>query len=108
MTIKTKSPKFGYYINLDERGEFYADVRNIKGETVFEISIDGGEDCSNIFEDGFMKNKTDMNGLTDYLQELKVIPKDGIVLSMMEFESHVEKTNKVEKTTKKASKDLAL
>jgi hypothetical protein len=26
-----------YYINLDERGEFFADVRNAEGDTVFEI-----------------------------------------------------------------------
>jgi hypothetical protein len=28
---------FKYYVNLDERGEFYADVRNEQGKTVYEI-----------------------------------------------------------------------
>jgi len=28
---------FGYQIDLDERGDFVADVRNAEGKTVFEI-----------------------------------------------------------------------
>lgn len=49
-----------YHINLDERGEFYADVR--RGEkTILEIK--GNE----MFEDGFMKNKDDVRGLQQYL-----------------------------------------
>ncbi len=59
--------KFEYFINLDERGEFNADVRNEKGKTVFEFS---GFD---IFEDGFMKNKHDISGLRDYLIDLKIM-----------------------------------
>lgn len=30
-------PIFGYFVNLDERGEFYADVRDEAGKTVYEI-----------------------------------------------------------------------
>ena len=60
--------QFEYFINLDERGEFYADVRDQVGETVFEIH---GFD---IFEDGFMKHKTDLKGLTDYLFQLDILP----------------------------------
>jgi hypothetical protein len=56
-----------YHINLDERGEFYADVRKNDKDTVFEIK---GFD---IFEDGFMKHKKDMNGLKDYLIHLKIM-----------------------------------
>ncbi|WP_240533969.1 hypothetical protein [Aeromonas veronii] len=34
---KQRDPLYGYYINLDERGDFYADVRDADGSTVFEI-----------------------------------------------------------------------
>ena len=56
-----------YHINLDERGEFYADVRRNDEETVFEIK---GFD---IFKDGFMKNSRDMDGLKQYLTSLGTI-----------------------------------
>lgn len=58
---------FTYHVNLDERGEFYADVRNSQEETVFEIH--GGQ----IFEDGFMKHKTDLFGLREYLVSLGIM-----------------------------------
>lgn len=58
--------KLEYFINLDERGEFYADVRR-NGDTIFEIQ--GFE----IFEDGFMRNKHDLAGLTEYLNSLGLI-----------------------------------
>lgn len=66
-----------YFINLDERGEFFADVRNSKGSTVFEIH---GFD---IFEDGFMEHSNDLSGLFDYLYELNII----------EFNSEIKKGN---------------
>jgi hypothetical protein len=31
------APIFGYYVNLDERGEFYADVRDENDKTIYEI-----------------------------------------------------------------------
>ncbi len=52
---------YKYYINLDERGEFFADVRDENENTIFEIR---GFD---MFEDGFMKNKHDVDGLREYL-----------------------------------------
>jgi hypothetical protein len=69
--------KYFYHINFDERGSFYADVRNSKEETVFEIKAGDelGEDETSIFEDGFMKHKQDLNGLANYLVDLGVIAK---------------------------------
>lgn len=68
------SSVFTYYINLDERGSFYADVRNSDEETVFEIS---GFD---IFEDGFMDDKNDMDGLHSHLVKLGIMaPGDKLV-----------------------------
>lgn len=62
--------KYTYHINLDERGEFRADVRDAEEQTVFEI--EGFE----IFEDGFMKNKYDLVNLADYLIHLGIINKE--------------------------------
>lgn len=60
--------KYQYFINLDERGEFYADVRAKKTQkTVYEIH---GFD---MFEDGFMSDKNDLDGLLDYLISARVI-----------------------------------
>lgn len=55
-----------YYINLDERGEFFADVRR-DDKTIFEIK------GSEIFEDGFMKHKNDLIGLSQHLYELGIL-----------------------------------
>lgn len=80
--------KYGYYIDLDERGVFYADVRNQEGKTVFEVrSGEGSDDDSNIFEDGFMRDKNDLDGLASYLIQLNVIPLGSQILTMTEFES---------------------
>ncbi|MDR2032817.1 MAG: hypothetical protein LBP86_11350 [Azoarcus sp.] len=72
---------FHYHVNLDERGSYDADVRSPDGQTVFEIRagnlLDEGE--SSIFEDGFMRHGKDMDGLTDYLRQLYVIPVQGVV-----------------------------
>lgn len=59
-----------YFINLDERGEFYADVRDESNNTIFEIK---GFD---IFEDGWMRNKNDLMGLRNYLVDLGVMKND--------------------------------
>ena len=66
---------YTYHINLNERGSFYADVRNSGGKTVFEIragdELKPGE--SSIFEDGYMKGTHDMDGLKEYLVELGIM-----------------------------------
>jgi len=60
---------YGYYINLDERGEFFADVRRESdGYTVFEIH---GFD---VFQDGWMNNKKDVDGLRAMLVDLSILP----------------------------------
>jgi hypothetical protein len=65
---------YEYYINLDERGEFEADVRDADGKTVFELNAD-------LFEDGWMKNKHDIFGLLGYLEEMDIVP-DGSRLEL--------------------------
>lgn len=82
-----EAQEYGYYINLDERGEFNADVRDRSGKTVFEIKAGSdNQDESSIFEDGFMSDKTDIDGLCAYLQDIGIIPKNGKILSMSDFE----------------------
>ena len=77
-------PVYGYSINLDERGDFYADVRNGNGKTVFEIKSGDslGEDESSILEDGFMKDKHDLDGLGKYLRSLGVMPKTAVLATL--------------------------
>ncbi len=64
MTQLFRSAVYRYFINLDERGEFYADVRNVRDRSIFEIK--GFE----IFEDGWMRHKHDLDGLKRYLVHL--------------------------------------
>jgi len=60
---------FSYTINLDERGEFYADVRQENGESIFEVrSNDDG--VIEMVEDGFMNDTRDVTGLADHLVSL--------------------------------------
>jgi hypothetical protein len=84
---------FGYYVNLDERGGFFADVRDVQGKTVVEIktgnALDDGEEESMIVEDGFMKHKADIDGLTEYLRSVGAIGAESEVLEMQEFEARV-------------------
>jgi hypothetical protein len=76
--------KFYYYINLNERGSFSADVRNANGDTVFDIKA-GNEleaDESSIFEDGYMDHKDDLMGLYEYLVELEILRRHVDTLQM--------------------------
>jgi len=66
--------KYKYYIDLDERGEFDADVRNEAEDTVFTIK--GFE----IFEDDYMKHSKDIDGLKDHLVSLGIMkPGDNLI-----------------------------
>ena len=66
---------FKYYINLDERGEFFADVRNSNDETIFEIHD------FEIFEDGFREIELTNSGENNFL--FRGMPKNILV-----YESH--------------------
>ena len=69
---------YTYWINLDERGSFRADVRNSNGKTIFNILAGDelGPDESSIFEDGWMKHKNDLEGLREYLVHLGIMSKE--------------------------------
>ena len=66
---------YEYFINLDERGSFLADVRDPKGKTVFIIKAGNelSEDETSIFDDGYMDHPEDLVNLADYLRDLKIM-----------------------------------
>ena len=79
--------RFEYHIDLDERGSFRAHVENKKtGKVVFEFSneiacIDDNGNLTGetydgelwIVEAGFMKHTEDLDGLEEYLVDMKII-----------------------------------
>lgn len=73
---------YSYFINLDERGGFNADVRDEAGQTVFEVKA--GDELPNgetsVFEDGYMKGPFDLAGLGVYLSDVGIM-KPGDTLS---------------------------
>lgn len=68
-----------YFINRDERGEFYADVRDSEDNTVFELktSDDPNEGDEDFLANVGMKHTKDIEGLEDHLKEIGTIPKDA-------------------------------
>lgn len=74
----------GYYINLDERGDFYADIRNEDEQTIFEIRNE--DDEISLIVNGFMSHKEDLDGLQDYLKEIGLIDGSAELLSAKDFE----------------------
>jgi EAL domain-containing protein (putative c-di-GMP-specific phosphodiesterase class I) len=76
MENKNIIPKFFYYVNLDERGEFNADVRNLLERSVFEITTIG---IHELIEDGFLKHKDDLIGLLTHLKSLEIVPKNAVL-----------------------------
>lgn len=86
--MKTLAPinsavEYYHHVNLDERGSYSADVRDADDKQIFLIlagdELSDGE--SSIFEDGFMKHKDDMAGLTDLLISLTLIPAGSRILN---------------------------
>lgn len=75
----------GYYINLDERGEFFADVRDQNDVTIFEVRSE--EDGSiGLIEDGYMAHKKDLEGLCAYLAEVGLVHASADLLPSDQFE----------------------
>ncbi len=70
MTQLFRGTAYRYFINLNERGCFHADVRNTRGRSIFEIK--GFE----IFEDGWMQHRSDIAGLKRYLVHLGLMKRE--------------------------------
>lgn len=75
--------KLEYYINEDACDAFRADVRLPSGEKIFEINagdiLDYDEVCE-VFADGHMKNKYDLDGLLKYLKDLGIAEEQDILV----------------------------
>lgn len=68
------SVEYDYVINLDERGEFYADVREPdNGASIYFVRSDFETGEIEQVSDGFMKHKKDVAGLQLYLRSLGFI-----------------------------------
>lgn len=65
--------KYEYYVNLNERGRFYADVRNPAGQTVWELSVE--EDSLEDTMDGLypLEHPQDVEGLLEHLKETGIL-----------------------------------
>lgn len=98
---------YEYYINLDERGMFYADVRNPEGVTVFEIKIEPYEK-GNIFDDRWMKHKNDLAGLKEYLQDLGIMDQGDVLYHGQKDNTFakVKLNNKTVKISKKKWEEI--
>jgi len=90
-----ESGPLGYYVNLDERGDFYADVRDPSGATILEVRSE--EDGSiALIEDGFMRHKTDLDGLAEHLVSLGLIGIGAELLPSDRFEARLDETPDME------------
>jgi hypothetical protein len=78
--LKENTRTLEYVIDMDERGEFAASVREQTGAVIYRI------DGFQIFEDGFMRNSKDIGGLADYLKSLRVIGDNDSILDTNRFQ----------------------
>ena len=81
---------FGFYVNLNERGDFYADVRDAAGTTIWTIRNDADGEIPEIV-DGHMKHKGDISGLEAHLASMGVIPNTADLLESADFEAAMPK-----------------
>jgi|CEGC01.1.fsa_nt_gi hypothetical protein len=77
---------YGYFVNLDERGEFYADVRSEDSKTLYEVRSDEDGEIWQI-EFGFMADPHDVSGLFEMLVQNGVLSKDDELLPANEAEA---------------------
>jgi len=81
-------PKYGLRVNLDERGEYSADVVDEYDNEIYEIS--SAEQMAELIEDGFLKYKADkdLKRLAEYLISMKILPKNAEIMSADDFENY--------------------
>ncbi|MFK4132364.1 hypothetical protein ACI2KR_08760 [Pseudomonas luteola] len=82
---------FGYVVNLNERGDFNADVRDLNDKTIYEVKMDHEEGHIPQVEDGFMRHSTDISGLQSYLTDLGFLQKGDKLLNEKDFSRVQEK-----------------
>lgn len=65
---------YRYFINLDERGEFYADIRDASDNTVLEIDTDYAR-----FLSDERVNVYNVSSLLFYFQSIGDLPQDAFL-----------------------------
>jgi hypothetical protein len=77
---------FGYVVNLNERGSFYADVRDLDDKTLYEVK--SNDEDGEIFEveSGFMKHAQDIKGLLEHLIDVGVLQKGDYLVEGRHFD----------------------
>lgn len=75
---------YAYRINLDERGDFNADVIEEDGHELWNIQVEDGEIGE--VRDGWMKHGRDLKGLTEYLVHMGVIADGSRIVGLQEAE----------------------
>ena len=66
--------EYYYYINLNERGEFNADIRDTNDTTLYEIA--SSDHLNDLVEDGHMRHYHDVTSLKAYLIDMSILPAD--------------------------------
>lgn len=80
---------YNFIIDMEERGilAFHVESASEPNKTVFEYRYDESDiedeashfHESSIFDDGYMKDLSDMEGLTEYLISLEIIPAESVI-----------------------------
>jgi len=68
---------YKYYVNLDERGEFFADLRTPNDDSLWEADTQA---MTELIEGGFMQHKTDIASLCFHLIDCGVLPKQSKIV----------------------------
>ena len=95
--FERKTKTFGYYINLDERGSFDADLRDMDDKSLMTVSNEEQDGEGNVVqgeiglvEAGYMKHGRDIDGLASYAIQMGIIPAGSVVLNSRDFEAAQE------------------
>ncbi|MBC7198327.1 MAG: hypothetical protein H5U32_03660 [Pseudomonas balearica] len=95
--FERKAKTFGYYINLDERGSFDADLRDMDDKSLMTVSNEEQDGEGNVVqgeiglvEAGYMKHGRDIDGLASYAIQMGIIPAGSVVLNSRDFEAAQE------------------
>lgn len=96
--FERKSTTFGYYINLDERGHFDADLRDMDDKSLMSVTNEEQDEDGNVsygeiglVDAGYMKHGRDLSGLAEYAIQMGVIPEGSTVLDQRDFEEAQQK-----------------
>ena len=66
--------EYYYYINLNERGDFNADIRDANNTTLYEIA--SPECLTELVDSGYMNHYQDITSLKAYLIDMSILPAD--------------------------------